>query len=549
MLVASSLKPCEMGNCLWIFITSSGWETESYQSTLTKPIEGQSLMSYLTSQDFNTCANLEKENAHFHISEALIAAFESMKWNRMMQKQAGGTKSSSSSSDEEINVLRQRIRIRKREKFLEKSRTFPTVSNGLTEMVSTSHSSPADSSQDVSSMSEDSNEDEDDGRDIDISNAELARSNKQINRINTLGDSLNPGSAESIAISLLKKFSEKHLPKASELQWLVTEVDVPQPLLPLPRSIPISPDDAYNGDMSTLNKTRLRGNMEWAPPRQQIIFSIHVPEKREIVMSRQNYRCAGCGLKVDPALVKRYRYCEYLGKYFCQCCHTSETSIIPGYVLERWYFGRLPVSTFSHTLLEKIWAEPLFHLQTINPLLYKRVRVLETIRESRQQIVHLYSLLAVCKRDARVLKEMQALPSHWLTNDDSYSMADFIEVKTGTMLQRIRTFINVAVNHVSDCQLCQGLGFLCGMCHDTKVIFPFQLESVVTCQVCQSCYHKDCFVPDKCPKCIRMEARRKALQEPLSPDSPDSGNEDSTSSDKTLVSAGSPLSGSADEFR
>ena len=41
-------------------------------------------------------------------------------------------------------------------------------------------------------------------------------------------DSVIPGSAESIAISLLRKFSEKHLPKASELKWLVSEHDAPQ---------------------------------------------------------------------------------------------------------------------------------------------------------------------------------------------------------------------------------------------------------------------------------------------------------------------------------
>lgn len=35
-------------------------------------------------------------------------------------------------------------------------------------------------------------------------------------------------SAESVAINLLKKFSENQLPKASELEWLVSEQDAPQ---------------------------------------------------------------------------------------------------------------------------------------------------------------------------------------------------------------------------------------------------------------------------------------------------------------------------------
>ena len=35
-------------------------------------------------------------------------------------------------------------------------------------------------------------------------------------------------SAEGVAINLLKRFSEQKLPKASELDWLVSEQEVPQ---------------------------------------------------------------------------------------------------------------------------------------------------------------------------------------------------------------------------------------------------------------------------------------------------------------------------------
>jgi len=44
----------------------------------------------------------------------------------------------------------------------------------------------------------------------------------------------NSLSAESVAISLLKKFSEKQLPKASDLVWLVSEKDAPQKVVFLP---------------------------------------------------------------------------------------------------------------------------------------------------------------------------------------------------------------------------------------------------------------------------------------------------------------------------
>ena len=52
-----------------------------------------------------------------------------------------------------------------------------------------------------------------------------------------------PLSAEAVAKSLLKKFANKKHPAASELQWLVSENDVPQSLLPLPQGYSVAPDD------------------------------------------------------------------------------------------------------------------------------------------------------------------------------------------------------------------------------------------------------------------------------------------------------------------
>lgn len=58
--------------------------------------------------------------------------------------------------------------------------------------------------------------------------------------------------------------------RASELEWLVSEKDAPQALLPLPKSWPVSPDDSEE-----VSVTPLRGTREWAPPRPQIIFTLH----------------------------------------------------------------------------------------------------------------------------------------------------------------------------------------------------------------------------------------------------------------------------------
>ena len=59
-----------------------------------------------------------QENAHFSISEALIAAIEQMKWNHIISPcpvEGDGDEE----SDEEIQQLKQRIRMRRRERLKE----------------------------------------------------------------------------------------------------------------------------------------------------------------------------------------------------------------------------------------------------------------------------------------------------------------------------------------------------------------------------------------------------------------------------------------------
>ncbi len=67
-----------------------------------------------------------QENAHFSISEALIAAIEQMKWNQVIRPHLGSGADPEDpiegDSDEEIQELKQRIRIRRRERLKEVSR-------------------------------------------------------------------------------------------------------------------------------------------------------------------------------------------------------------------------------------------------------------------------------------------------------------------------------------------------------------------------------------------------------------------------------------------
>jgi hypothetical protein len=87
----------------------------------------------LTSSQFARAnAELDRENAHFSISEAIISAMEQIRCRRDVKL----ADDQFDDSDPEIMDLKQRIRIRRREKLVEKQRkvwTEPLMSDGKTD--------------------------------------------------------------------------------------------------------------------------------------------------------------------------------------------------------------------------------------------------------------------------------------------------------------------------------------------------------------------------------------------------------------------------------
>jgi len=57
-------------------------------------------------------------------------------------------------------------------------------------------------------------------------------------------------------------------------------------------------------------------------------------------LSKQGYRCTGCGMKMATSHARYFRFCNYTGKYFCQNCHTNAVSIIPAQIIDKWSFKK-----------------------------------------------------------------------------------------------------------------------------------------------------------------------------------------------------------------
>ncbi|XP_055073928.2 run domain Beclin-1-interacting and cysteine-rich domain-containing protein isoform X1 [Misgurnus anguillicaudatus] len=521
-----------------LYMESNGFQNNSIPDGLfRRPSEGQSLISYLSEQDFGSCADLEKENAHFSICESLIAAIELMKCN--MRRPADEAEEEGD-SDTEIQQLKQKIRLRRQ--LIRRSRVpppaasqngAPSVDTGGSRRSSQDSFHPSDSGSDreVEDIElRDGSEGQSllavsqNGLSLSLaslfSDADIKRSATSSSRSFLSSDSISPSmpsmlqsnSAESVAMGLLRQFEGMQLPAASELDWLVPEQDAPQKLLPIPDSLPISPDDGEHADIYKL-RIRVRGNLEWAPPRPQIIFNIHPTPKKKVEVAKQNYRCAGCGIRIEPEYIKRLRYCEYLGRFFCQCCHENAQALVPGKILRKWDFSKSYVSNFARDLLAKIAGDPLFNLNDINSGLYKKIKAVDTVRALREQLNHMKNLLRTCRLSKEVLDQFDMLPGHLTEDFHLFSLNDLSAVRNGNLAPKLRDLLRLGSNHVKDCMLCQAKGFICEFCgNDKDIIFPYELNKCLRCDDCHACYHKSCFKGGKkCPRCMRLAERRERM--------------------------------------
>ncbi|KAK2580933.1 hypothetical protein KPH14_006000 [Odynerus spinipes] len=492
-----------------------------------RPVEGQSLTSFLSSAQFSKAnAELDRENAHFSISEAMIAAIEQVKCNRQWCLVDEAVED----SDEEINNLKQKIRIRRRQRQEERCRgrtwNRELLSDGKTDTTTDQSVSPLSTSSDTPSDSIST----DDIEDIDIDNVNMTKfknsgisasmaslySDADLHQFKQGLESSQTESvisAEGVALSLISRFSEKQLPRASELQWLVSEKDAPQRLLPLPKSWPVSPDD-----VETDESVPLRGTIEWAPPRPQIIFTPHPPPVRRTLIAKQNYRCAGCGMKVAVKYANRFRYCEYLGRYFCTGCHTNQVTLIPGKILSKWDFNRYPVSNFSYRLLDQMTLDPLFQIQDLNASLYRRIKQLERTRLLRTKLFFLKDFLYTCRFAVNIQDVLKKEPSYIINDPHVYSIQDLMYVKLGILPMKLQELLEVCNAHVAACELCQARGFVCEICYSEEVIFPWELSKITRCEICGACFHNECKQTAnkvECQRCVRLQARRVSRQEAL----------------------------------
>lgn len=467
------------------------------------PNRGQSLTSYLqeAQRTRRNITDLERENRHFSLSDAIISAIEEIKCSRMEQKKEKQCKASSTQRKKRKTHQRplRNWNLGDDERGMNANVTDDDASSFMSESITTiSRSSSSSSDSDLSRISNTS----------DSSTPSNAGDMKRLKAFSISSHSINDShtafaewaesstetlSAEGIALSLISKFKDCQLPQAVDLFSNAAE----NPMY--------SMVDRATQDQIPYT----RGTPDWAPPRAQIIFTRHpVPDRRNI-LQQQNNRCAGCGMHIDAAYVYSLRYCEYSGKYHCTGCHRNQISAIPARALHNWDFSCHPVSVFSYRLLDQIWKVPLFRIPDLNKELYAHVRTLRYCRYLRMQLNYVHDFIQTCRfvDDDKVKNEFDSIQSYTYDDIDNWSMNDLVNVRNGTFLVKINTIIQTCETHVFNCELCTAHGFICEHCTDKKVIFPWQAK-VIRCAKCGSCAHIQCS-KNPCLKCQRLEKRNQ----------------------------------------
>ncbi|KAI5735985.1 hypothetical protein M8J77_025095 [Diaphorina citri] len=237
----------------------------------------------------------------------------------------------------------------------------------------------------------------------------------------------------------------------------------------------------------------------------------------EITLLEQKYKCFECRAPIIYNNVwANPRLCDYDGRHYCVSCHWQDEAIIPARVVLHWDFTRYPVSRASAQLLRIMQNRPILNITAINPSLFGFIEELALVMKYREDLLLMKQYLITC----RVALEMNLL---WNALDkrqnlliypsDVFSLKDLIEIKSGTVVTFLESVLNTFRQHIKqDCKVCFGRGYLCELCIGKVVIFPFD-ENVHVCPVCQTVYHKHCWLhKNVCTKCERINKKRAQIE-------------------------------------
>lgn len=232
----------------------------------------------------------------------------------------------------------------------------------------------------------------------------------------------------------------------------------------------------------------------------------------------QDYKCHNCTNPIGVEF-KNAQVCRFSGFYYCNQCMSTETYLIPARVIFNWDFKRYTVSEKAASFFKEFRYEPFIDLQLLNPN-YTTIRRLKRLLNHRVQLNAIGSFMITCETVANEFKEKLNYRDYFYTSIHKYSIADMEILGDGQLEKMLKGVVEWSRAHILGCMLCSQKGFICEICNDSTIIYPFDVDSTFQCDTCKALYHLLCFSSaDPCPKCERKRQREaKLLQEEVADD-------------------------------
>ncbi|XP_055630724.1 differentially expressed in FDCP 8 homolog [Toxorhynchites rutilus septentrionalis] len=252
----------------------------------------------------------------------------------------------------------------------------------------------------------------------------------------------------------------------------------------------------------------------------------------EIGLAFQKYTCAECGSQLNCDLstavscfglefkAEKFnsiepRLCDYSGLYYCPACHWNDTSVVPARVINNWDFVPRKVGRASLQQIRLLYDRPVIKLEEKNPRLFQLVRKLGGVKRLRQKLTQMRRYLTVCRiaDELRLMRDSMGTRRHLIQTIDMYSVADCVGVENGTLPEFLQRMHDTFDKHIRSCLICSGKAYICEVCNNNEVIFPFD-DSAISCERCNSVTHRACHFRKnmQCLKCARLRIRKQQLR-------------------------------------
>ncbi|XP_026764449.2 pleckstrin homology domain-containing family M member 1-like [Galleria mellonella] len=233
---------------------------------------------------------------------------------------------------------------------------------------------------------------------------------------------------------------------------------------------------------------------------------------REQGLDNQNYQCKGCQDLLGSTISKA-KVCAYTGEYYCTNCMDPNVFIIPARVIHNWDFKRYAVSKKSALFLLEFQHHPWIDMKKLNPKIYCGVSDMAQLQELRIQLNFLRAYIFTCREP--IIEELQkrVWPREYLYDHvHLYTISDLAQIPNGSLALQLEKVVNFAKTHVLDCWLCSQKGFICEVCRDPKILYPFETTTTYRCNDCSSVFHSKCLNANMpCPKCKRRQNRTNEI--------------------------------------